>query len=161
MVTVAQHCEQAQRYWIAHFKLASMGSYMFCVLFRNKNNKTLVHLSLKTLFYAQDWMCFRVVPDSQPLSCTWISLRRKLGLQSSAAGRLTFEAAPPCSPLGPVVRTCDVTHSDIWLLTVPFISLQLHLIPAACLNVHLSLSLNFHGLTLGGPGLSISGSWPD
>lgn len=33
---VAQHCEHAQRYWIAHFKLANMVSSMFCVFFHNK-----------------------------------------------------------------------------------------------------------------------------
>lgn len=92
----------------------------------NKRKTTSVHLSLKTLFFLYNRMCFCPVPDSQSLPCNWISLWGNGSVPQSLCCRcfLLLKATAPLSSLPTktvlhfcqMVRTHDVTQSNFWLL---------------------------------------------
>lgn len=145
------------RHWIAYFKLDNMVSSMFCVFFLNKKPKTLMHLPLKTLFFSHNRMCFLYVPDSQSLSCTWISLCSKLVPQSLGCG-----------------LACLRSHPSTALLFVPWSEPMTSLTPTSGCSFYLSAAppdasclakLSSQPVPgypwLGRPGLSLSGSCPD
>lgn len=91
-----------------------------------KQKTTSVHLSLKTLFFLYNRMCFCPVPDSQSLPCNWISLWGNGSVPQSLCCRcfLLLKATAPLSSLPTktvlhfcqMVRTHDVTQSNFWLL---------------------------------------------